>query len=151
MREINRIVIHCTATRCNTDYTPEMMLRDHKARNFSTYGYHYYIRKNGDVLALRSVTIPGAHAKGYNTGSLGICYEGGLDEQGKAADTRTNAQKASLRKLVESLCTKYSIQHIDGHRDLSPDLNGNGIIEPCEWVKMCPCFDVHAEFENCLK
>ena len=151
MRTINRIVIHCSATRCNAEYTPEMMLRDHKARGFSTYGYHYYIRKNGDVITLRPIAVVGAHSKGYNTNSVGVCYEGGLDDRGKAADTRTEVQKGALQALIKSLCSQYAIEHINGHRDLSPDLNGNDIIETFEWVKMCPCFDVKNEFGNLVK
>jgi len=152
MRKINQIVLHCTATQCNAPYPPASMLRDHKARGFTTYGYHYYIRRDGTIEALRPIEAPGAHAKGYNSYSIGICYEGGLNEAGKAADTRTEAQKTNTRDLVERLLVDYpEIKRIDGHRDLSPDLNGNGIVEPHEWVKMCPCFDVHAEYNDLLK
>lgn len=151
MRPINRIVVHCTATRCDVPYTTEMMLRDHKARGFATYGYHYYVRRDGKVLPLRPVAMPGAHARGYNTNSIGVCYEGGLDETGKAADTRTDAQKKSLVALIGMLCAKFQIEHLDGHRDLSPDRNGNGLVEPDEWVKLCPCFDVHTEYASIIK
>ncbi len=151
MRLINRIVIHCSATCCNVAYTPAMMLRDHKARGFSTYGYHYYIRTDGTVIPLRPVSIAGAHAKGYNANSIGVCYEGGLNESGKATDTRTKAQKDAMHKLVQSLCSQYPIIYLDGHRDLSPDLNNDGIIESSEWIKVCPCFDVKSEFKTFLK
>ncbi|MBD9146340.1 MAG: N-acetylmuramoyl-L-alanine amidase, partial [Bacteroides clarus] len=104
-------------------------------------GYHFYIRKNGDIKTLRPLERPGAHARGYNAHSVGICYEGGLNERGRPADTRTDFQKHSLRALVLLLLKDYPGSRLCGHRDLSPDLNGNGEIEPEEWIKECPCFD----------
>lgn len=68
-------------------------------------------------------------------------YEGGLDVNGRAADTRTDFQKHSLRALVMLLLKDYLGSRVVGHRDLSPDLNHNGEIEPEEWIKECPCFD----------
>ncbi len=70
---------------------------------------------------------------------------------GKAADTRTPAQKEALRNLVATLCEQYNIIEILGHRDTSPDLNDNGIVEPSEWIKMCPCFEVRDEFVNFMR
>ena len=90
----------------------------------------------------------GAHAKGFNAHSIGICYEGGLDCRGRPADTRTPAQRATLRQLVGQLQEKFPGCRVCGHRDLSPDLNGNGEIEPEEWIKQCPCFEVAKEFEE---
>ena len=90
------------------------------------------------------MTQPGAHVRGYNAHSLGICYEGGLDAHGHPADTRTDFQKHSLRVLVMLLLRDYPGSRLCGHRDLSPDLNGNGEIEPEEWIKECPCFDAAA-------
>ena len=87
------------------------------------------------------MTQPGAHVRGHNAHSLGICYEGGLDAHGHPADTRTDFQKHSLRVLVMLLLRDYPGSRLCGHRDLSPDLNGNGEIEPEEWIKVCPCFD----------
>ena len=89
----------------------------------------------------RPVEKPGAHAKGYNANSIGICYEGGLDTNGRPADTRTDFQKHSLRVLVMLLLRDYPDSRLVDHRDLSPDLNHNGEIEPEEWIKECPCFD----------
>ena len=78
------------------------------------------------------MTQPGAHVRGYNAHSLGICYEGGLDAHGHPADTRTDFQKHSLRVLVMLLLRDYPGSRLCGHRDLRPDLNGNGEIEPEE-------------------
>ena len=75
------------------------------------------------------------------THSVGICYEGGLNERGRPADTRTDFQKHSLRVLVLLLLKDYPGSRLCGHRDLTPDLNGNGEIEPEEWIKECPCFE----------
>ena len=65
--------------------------------------------------------------------------------------TRTEAQKNSLRDLVAKLCKEYDIVELLGHRDTSPDLNGNGEVEPAEYIKACPCFDVRSEFSNFLR
>lgn len=108
-------------------------------------GYHFYIRKNGDIKTTRPIEKIGAHARGHNAQSIGICYEGGISERGRLADTRTVWQKHSLRVLVRALLVDYPGCKVCGHRDLSPDLNGNGEIEPEEWVKQCPCFDVSKE------
>ena len=130
MRFINLIVVHCSATRCDRCYTEHDLTTDHLRRGFSGAGYHFYIRKNGDIKTLRPLERPGAHARGYNAHSIGICYEGGLDEKGKPADTRTPAQKASLEDLLYSLVLDYPDAEILGHRDLP-------------WVrKSCPCFNV---------
>lgn len=141
MRFINLIVIHCSATRCDRSYTEHELTTDHLRRGFSGAGYHYYIRRNGDIKTLRPLERSGAHAKGHNAHSVGICYEGGLDERGHPADTRTDFQKHSLRVLVMLLLRDYPGSRLCGHRDLSPDLNRNGEIEPEEWIKACPCFD----------
>lgn len=141
MRFINLIVVHCSATRCDRSYTEHDLTTDHLCRGFSSAGYHFYIRKNGDIKSLRPVDKIGAHAKGYNTHSIGICYEGGLDERGRPADTRTPFQRHALRVLVMLLLRDYPGSRLCGHRDLSPDLNHNGEIEPEEWIKDCPCFD----------
>ena len=107
MRKIDLIVIHCSATRADRCYTEYDLTTDHLRRGFSGAGYHYYIRKNGDIKSLRPVKTPGAHAKGYNAHSIGICYEGGLDTDGRASDTRTDFQKHSLRVLVMLLLRDY--------------------------------------------
>ena len=141
MRKIDLIVIHCSATRADRCYTEYDLTTDHLRRGFSGAGYHFYIRKNGDIKSLRPLSLPGAHVRGWNAGSIGVCYEGGLDECGRPADTRTLFQKHSLHVLVLLLLKDYPGSRLCGHRDLSPDLNHNGEIEPEEWVKQCPCFD----------
>lgn len=85
---------------------------------------------------------------GHNRHSIGVCYEGGLDEAGHPADTRTDAQRTALRQLLATLRRRYPQARIVGHRDLSPDRNGDGIISRGEWVKHCPCFDATREYAD---
>ena len=141
MRIINLIVVHCSATREDCTLSPEDLDLIHRRRGFNGTGYHYYIRKDGSVHPARPLERVGAHAKGFNANSIGICYEGGLDCRGHPADTRTPEQKASLRLLVHQLRERFPGCRVCGHRDLSPDLNRNGEIEPEEWIKTCPCFE----------
>lgn len=145
-RPIDLIVIHCSATRCDSVYTPEMLIRDHLDRGFIHAGYHYYITRNGDLYALRPLSMIGAHIRGHNAGSIGICYEGGLDPSGDPKDTRTGAQRAMLSQLLLRLRELWREAKIVGHRDLSPDLNRDGIVTPDEWLKACPSFDVRREY-----
>ena len=135
-RKIDLIVVHCSATRINQDFPVEALEACHKARGFHSIGYHYYITKDGVVYPCRPESEEGAHARHYNAHSIGICYEGGLDEKGKPADTRTPAQKASLEDLLYSLVLDYPDAEILGHRDL-PNVH-----------KECPCFDVKKWLSN---
>lgn len=148
MRTINLIVLHCSATRENVNYTPEQLERDHKRRGFISAGYNFYIRRSGEVVKLRAMEMIPAHARGYNENSLGICYEGGLDIFGRAHDTRTPQQKKSILQLLRHLTIRFPESRICGHRDLSHDVNGDGIISPDEWEKLCPSFDAKKEYEG---
>lgn len=145
MRSINLIVVHCSATRANRALTTEELETIHRCRGFRGIGYHYYIRRDGSVVNTRPLELVGAHAKGHNAHSIGLCYEGGLDCNGKPADTRTPEQRSALRLLVYQLLKRFRNSYVCGHRDLSPDLNRNGEIEPEEWIKECPCFEVKKE------
>lgn len=153
MNKIDSIIIHCSATKAGQDLKVKDIDRMHRARGFNQVGYHYVIDLDGTIEEGRPLEMEGAHCntKGfsgisYNKHSVGICYIGGLDANGKPADTRTQAQKVALRNLVTKLCKEYQIVEILGHRDTSSDLNDNGIVEPCEWIKSCPCFNVPTEF-----
>lgn len=150
MREIDLIVVHCSATREDRDFTEHDLEVCHRRRGFNGAGYHFYIRKNGDIKATRSLEKIGAHVKGFNQKSIGVCYEGGLDCRGRPKNTMTAWQRHSLYVLIRTLLKDYPGSRVCGHRDLSPDLNGNGEIEPEEWIKECPCFDV-IEFMNNYK
>ena len=103
------------------------------------------IRRDGTVLGTRALELPGAHCRGHNKHSVGICYEGGLDAMGNPKDTRTPEQRSALRLLVHQLLKQFRNARVCGHRDLSPDLDGDGTVQPREWVKQCPCFEVSKE------
>lgn len=142
MRKVDLIVVHCSATRADRTFTEQDLDLCHRRRGFNGTGYHFYIRKNGDIKTTRPVEKVGAHVKGHNASSIGVCYEGGLDSHGRPQNTLTPWQQHSLRVLVAVLLKDYPGSRVCGHRDLSPDRNGNGEIEPEEWIKECPCFDV---------
>lgn len=154
-RKITDIVVHCSATKPGTIVNVGVIDEWHKARGFSKQkqsghycGYHFVILENGEIQAGRTLNEIGAHVIGQNSRSIGVCYAGGLNTDGKGADTRTNAQKESLLFLLMQLVIKFPHAVIKGHRDYSPDKNGNGIIESWEWMKECPCFDATKEYSN---
>ncbi len=129
-RKINLIVVHCSATRVNKNFTVEQLEACHKARGFKSIGYHYYITKDGMLYPCRPENEIGAHARHDNAHSIGICYEGGLDKNGNPADTRTPEQKETMEDLLYGLATDYPDAEILGHCDL-PGVR-----------KACPSFDV---------
>lgn len=129
------LVLHCSATRCNQDYSVEQLRRDHKTRGFYDIGYHFYIRKDGKMTQHRKLLEVGAHARPYNRCSIGICYEGGLDEEGKPCDTRTPKQTERIVDVLTRLHKLFPKAKIVGHRDL-----------PGTTPKECPCLDTHAVF-----
>lgn len=133
--DIKFIVLHCSATRRDRDYTVEQMMQDHKARHFRTIGYHFYIRKDGTMTQHRMLLETGAHCIPYNHCSIGVCYEGGLDEEGIPCDTRTPEQTERLTELLQNLIRLFPKAKIVGHRDL-----------PGTTPKTCPCFDTESEF-----
>jgi N-acetyl-anhydromuramyl-L-alanine amidase AmpD len=155
-RRIDYIAIHCTATPEGQDLTVEQIRKDHKAQGWADCGYHYIIYRDGTVHEGRDVDLMGAHVSGYNPYSIGIAYVGGLEplrpgvayDRLKAKDTRTEKQKAALLSLLQDLRRLYPKAIIQGHRDFSKDLNGNGTIEPSEWIKSCPSFDAKIEYRN---
>lgn len=145
-KAIKYIVIHCSATRSSQTYSATELERDHRSRGFDGAGYHFYIRRDGSTKPMRPLSRIGAHTLGYNRCSIGVCYEGGLNDHGQPADTRTAEQRAALLDLLGRLRQTYPRAVIVGHRDLSPDRDGDGQIEANEWIKVCPCFDARAEY-----
>ncbi len=146
MRKIGLIVLHCTATKEGIDYSVDTIRGWHvNQRGFKNIGYHMLIHLDGSIEKGRPIEQSGAHAKGFNKYSIGIAYVGGLDSKGKPKDTRTVAQIHALRRIVETLKIIYSITKVVGHRDLSVDLNGDGVISKNEWMKVCPSFSVADE------
>jgi hypothetical protein len=142
MRHINLIIVHCSATGPDTDIGAGEIDSWHKDRGWSGIGYHNVIRLNGTLEHGRSLSQPGAHAYGYNKNSIGVCLIGGISHAGKPENTFTNLQFDTLRGYIDTMLSLFPEAEVVGHRDLSPDVDGDGIIEKHEWLKQCPCFDV---------
>ena len=129
MKEVLYIVLHCTSTRLSQHWTVEDIDRMHKARGWQMIGYHWYVDQDGEIHQGRPEKYEGAHVRHYNQHAIGVCYEGGIDEKGRYADTRTPAQKAKLYFLLKDLKESYPKAKIVGHRDF-PNV-----------LKACPCLD----------
>ncbi|MCK5789028.1 MAG: N-acetylmuramoyl-L-alanine amidase [Chlamydiia bacterium] len=136
MRTITQIVIHCSASQEGADFQVGDIRRWHKQRGFRDVGYHYIISLNGDIQVGRPIEEIGAHVKGHNSHSIGVCYIGGLDEDLKPKDTRTLLQKVGLQILLVVLKTKFPKADILGHRDFE------------NVKKACPCFNVKSEYKK---
>lgn len=133
MRRIDYIVIHCSATMPSMDIGVKEIRRWHMREplSWSDVGYHYVIRRDGTIEQGRDITRIGAHVKGFNNHSIGLCWVGGLNEETKKAeDNRTSEQKMALRMQVDRLLTAFPDAVLMGHNDF-PNVN-----------KDCPCFDV---------
>jgi len=130
MKSVDYIVIHCSATPPSLDIGVKEIDAWHKKQGWARVGYHYVIRRNGQLEKGRPEDKAGAHVKGFNHCSIGICLVGGLDNKRVAASEFTPEQWATLGVLVDELHIKYPTAEILGHKDF-PDVN-----------KACPCFDV---------
>lgn len=147
-RIIDHLVIHCSATPNGRPVTSEQIDDWHRQRGFKRtakligfneptlrhIGYHHVIYVDGSVRIGRGENEVGAHVQGFNAHSIGICMVG--------TSEFTRAQWASLKGLIEGLQRRYKTALVRGHRDFSPDQNRNGEVEPFEWLKTCPGFDV---------
>lgn len=134
-QDVKWLVVHCSASRCNRPFTVERLIETGR-QSYGQASYHYYVRRNGNVVPILPESVQGVHAVGYNHCSIAVCYEGGLDENGKAADTRTELQKASLYELLKQLRRDYPQARIIGHREL-PHV-----------AKDCPCYPASKEYAN---
>lgn len=148
-----RITVHCSATKPDQNVTVDDIRKMHLKRGFNDIGYHIYIRRDGSVHAGRPEHLQGAQVKGHNKDNLGICLEGGINGQNKPEDNFTGEQYNALYGVLIDKCEQYNIPYTEvcGHRDWFPDLNGDGIIDKCDWLKDCPCFDVRTWFKKELK
>lgn len=134
MRQINEIIVHCTATKEGQNFKVDDINRWHKQRGWNMIGYHYVVYLDGTIHQGRSEDQIGAHCLKHNTNSIGVVYVGGLDANGNPKDTRTEAQKQGLRKLLTELKRKYPKATIHGHKDFAP--------------KACPSFDATHEYKD---
>lgn len=135
MRTITLIIVHCSAVRPWEQSSAADIDRWHRARGWKGIGYHYVVRRDGSVETGRPLVEQGAHCMNHNAHSIGVCYEGGLDEQGRPADTRTPKQRMALRQLLESLHGLFPHALVVGHNTLNP-------------LKACPCFDAASEYSD---
>ncbi len=132
MRDINKIIIHCSATKASQDIGAEQIDAWHKKLGWSGIGYHFVIRRSGETEKGRDIEAVGAHCKGQNKHSVGICLVGGIDASGRAENNFTAEQFAGLRRLVSELKQQYPNASVHGHNEFA--------------AKDCPCFDVREFF-----
>ncbi len=132
MREITRIIMHCSATEAGRDFDAEDIRTWHKARGWSDIGYHYVIKLDGTIEAGRPVDRVGAHTKGHNEDSVGVCYIGGLKD-GKPFDTMSEIQEIAFIELVFSLRNVFGWMPIHGHNEFA--------------AKACPSFNVQVKYK----
>ena len=151
MRRINRIFVHCTASWQLT--TTEASLRaEFKRQGWKNPGYHYVIKTDGNIIQMLDETEVANGVKGYNQNSIHVAWIGGIDvDHLKGIDNRTPEQKTALFDLLVKLKLKYRNAMILGHRDISPDLNHDGVIDPWEYIKACPCFNAMEEYMDINK
>lgn len=133
MRKIEKIIIHCSATVEGVNVSTSTIKRWHvQGRGWSDIGYHYVIGLDGAIDYGRPINRSGAHTKGENETSIGICYIGGLSESKRAKDTRTEAQKKALIKILKTLTHIYPEASIHSHFEFAN--------------KACPCFNAGEEY-----
>lgn len=132
MRKIDKIIIHCSATKPSQDIGAFQIDEWHKKQGWSGIGYHFVIRRSGGVEQGRDIEIAGAHCKGQNKNSIGICLVGGIDDTGKSQNNFTERQFQALRKLVADLKLQYPNATLHGHNEFA--------------AKDCPCFNVQEFF-----
>lgn len=136
-RKIDKIIIHCSATPPSMDINSKEIDRWHKQRGFNQIGYHLVIKRDGEIEDGRPLELTGAHVKGYNTGSIGICLIGGVEEGNisQAQDNFTPEQWRSLRNLLKICKADYKKATIHGHNEFDAG-------------KECPSFDVGYELRE---
>lgn len=138
-RNISEIVIHCSATPPSMDIGAREIRSWHLAKGWRDIGYHFVVRRDGKIELGRPLEQTGAHVRGFNANSIGICYVGGVNESGHATDTRTEAQNVSLELLVRTCMRVVPGARVQGHRDF-PNVS-----------KACPSFNVKAWVDGFTK
>lgn len=151
MRRITRIFVHCTASHQST--TTEKSLRDEfKKKGWKRPGYHYVVKTDGNIILMLDEELVANGVKGYNAHAIHVAWIGGIDAtHTDGIDNRTEAQRAALFDLLTKLKLRYPDALIMGHRDISPDLNHNGTVDPWEYIKQCPCFSAMKEYMDINK
>lgn len=147
MRDIKWFVLHCSASPQTT--TVESIVSYWKnALGWKLPGYHVLVEPDGTAHELLPIDEIANGVKGFNANSIHISYIGGVDNHGKAIDNRTDAQKATILRYLKKWRVKFPKAKIQGHRDFSPDKNGNGRVDPWERIKECPSCDAITEYRD---
>lgn len=133
MRELKRIILHCTATRIGEELDVSQIDKWHRDRGFSEIGYHYVIYADGTIATGRDIRKKGAHVKGHNHDSVGVAYVGGLDNNLVPQDTMTMQQELTFLHLVNSLRVVFGDLSVHGHNEFSN--------------KACPSFEVQDKYK----
>ena len=141
MRTIKYIVVHCTAG--SDTQTVEGLKAEFRHKGWKNPGYHYVVDRDGHITQLLDEAEVANGAAGYNSNGIHIAWMGGRD-----TDNRTACQRIMFKTLVKRLHRKYPKAKVCGHRDLSPDRNGDGKITKDEWMKACPRFNVADEYRD---
>lgn len=135
-RQINYIVVHCTASPEGRDFKAKNIDAWHKAQGWSQIGYNYVIDLDGTIELGRDVDLIPAQVQGYNANAIGVVYIGGVDSKMNPKDTRTPEQKKALVQLLGELKGIYPNAVIQGHRDFP------------KVAKACPSFDAKTEYKD---
>ena len=134
MRPLDKIILHCSATREGQDISVETMRQWHLKRGWSDIGYHFVIYLDGSIHKGRPIEKVGAHTSGQNTGSIGICYVGGVEKDGKTPkDTMTDLQETAMVNLIKALREEYGNMTLHGHNEFA--------------AKACPSFKVYEKYD----
>ena len=160
MRNINKIIVHCSATPEGKAFSVDDIRRWHLKRGFADIGYHFVIYLDGSVHVGRPLAKAGAHCKGHNAHSVGVCYIGGCEAHSqKPKDTRTEEQKRSLVRLITELRQQFPNASVHGHSEFTCQRGkyeaGFNISEcsrectACKFAnKACPSFNAREEYKN---
>lgn len=147
MRKINYLVVHCTASP-QTQKVKDILNYWKVALGWKSPGYHVIVEPDGTAHELENIANPTNGVKGFNANSIHISYIGGVDSHGKAIDNRTERQKEVIRGYLVKWRKQFPKAKIQGHRDFSPDKNGNKRVDPWERIKECPSFDAIPEYAD---
>jgi len=138
-RHIDKIILHCSDTYEDMDIGVKEIRKWHTdpkplGYGWSDCGYHFIIRRDGKIETGRPLDLIGSHCYGQNTGSIGICWVGGLNDKDNPVDNRTDAQKKALAALVINIQQEHPQSMLYGHNDFSS--------------KSCPNFDAQEDYYN---
>ena len=129
LENITAIVLHHSAGRG----TLEDVDRIHRKRGYTCIGYHYYITRDGEIHLGRPLLTVGAHAKGHNKDTIGICLEGDFRKD-EPTDKQIEALALTVKNLMRTIST---IKTIYNHRDLCKTL--------------CPVIDLKSKVLKLIK